>query len=318
MSDRKSKASLPLDQPLFHLEFTSFYHPTSEHMPLPPNITHLLLGPFCLLLDERTIRWVLYVYEDISYALRKSDVNLEMDNIPQTNVRIDLIMPKVVVPLCDEWLDDRRLPRRLILSMSTVQASNCVALCNLDSSNSFHSLSSNMIDFIDGTRLPFDILSFRNFVIQLNQSAVLDLEQDCRRFWVNTSPIWVDTDSGEGTRALPVLGDVAFHIAIEITASQVNAAVQPLSTIRLAVDHFQFLQLSRFLTTISDFINQIDADRNFFSQQHSNGIIIPVVIMCLIDQVEVNFILARGSLISPYALHRGMTRSPSPVNQGWP
>lgn len=33
MSDRKSKASLPSDQPLVHLEFASFYHPATETMP---------------------------------------------------------------------------------------------------------------------------------------------------------------------------------------------------------------------------------------------------------------------------------------------
>ena len=33
MSDRKSKASLPSDQPLVHLEFATFYHPATESMP---------------------------------------------------------------------------------------------------------------------------------------------------------------------------------------------------------------------------------------------------------------------------------------------
>uniref|UniRef100_A0A0M3JZ66 Chorein_N domain-containing protein n=1 Tax=Anisakis simplex TaxID=6269 RepID=A0A0M3JZ66_ANISI len=310
-SDRKSKASLPSDQPLIHLEFASFYHPATETMPMPPNATHLLVGPFSFLFDQRTIRWVLYVYEDINNALQSLDAPIEMDYMPKTDVRIDLLMPKIIIPLGDgrgAVRMDSRTPKRVVISMSTVLVTNCESAHSYDSCSFFKSLSSNLIDFIDDTTQlnNLNIDSFRQFIILLNQSqSVVDpsttREKGEDRFWISTSPIWVDTDRGESSRPTPLLGDVALHALCDISSKQVNIAVQPQCRIRAVLNHFQYIQLTRLLTTISLFIDQLDADQKFFTADRSNGnLSIPIAVLCLIDQIELNIMLARGAIMSPY------------------
>lgn len=309
MSDRKSKASLPSDQPLVHLEFASFYHPATETMPMPPNATHLLLGPFSFLLDQRTIRWVLYAYEDINNALQCLDASLGTDYIPKTDIRIDLLMPKVIIPLDGYGTRDARMPRRLVVSMSTVLATNCESAHSQDACSFFSSLSANIVDFVDATQLPLNASSFRNFIIQLNQSEIIDSVDGVERFWISTSPIWIDTDRGESSRSTPLLGDVALHAICDVSTKQVNIAVQPQCRVRAVIDHFQYVQLTRLLSTMSLFVDQLDADQKFFSSGRSNGGSVPFAILCLIEQVELNVVLARGAIISPYATHVGRDQS---------
>ncbi|KHN82696.1 UHRF1-binding protein 1-like [Toxocara canis] len=304
MSDRKSKASLPSDQPLVHLEFAAFYHPATETMPMPPNATHLLLGPFSFLLDQRTIRWVLYVYEDINNALQSLDASLEMDYIPRTDVRVDLLMPKIIIPLGECGTRDSRMPRRVLVSMSTVLATNCESVHSQDACSFFSSLSANVVDFIDSSQLPLNTASFRNFIIQLNQSEMLNNADGEERFWISTSPIWIDTDRGESSRSTPLVGDVALHAICDVSPKQVNVAVQPQCRVRAVVDHFQYVQLIRLLSTISLFVDQLEADQKFFAGERSNGSSsIPIAVLCLIEQFELNVILARGAIASPYAAH---------------
>ncbi|VDM24779.1 unnamed protein product [Toxocara canis] len=286
MSDRKSKASLPSDQPLVHLEFAAFYHPATETMPMPPNATHLLLGPFSFLLDQRTIRWVLYVYEDINNALQSLDASLEMDYIPRTDVRVDLLMPKIIIPLGECGTRDSRMPRRVLVSMSTVLATNCESVHSQDACSFFSSLSANVVDFIDSSQLPLNTASFRNFIIQLNQSEMLNNADGEERFWISTSPIWIDTDRGESSRSTPLVGDVALHAICDVSPKQVNVAVQPQCRVRAVVDHFQYVQLIRLLSTISLFVDQLEADQKFFAGERSNGSSsIPIAVLCLIEQV---------------------------------
>uniref|UniRef100_A0A0N5ABT9 Chorein_N domain-containing protein n=1 Tax=Syphacia muris TaxID=451379 RepID=A0A0N5ABT9_9BILA len=219
MSDRKSKASLPSDQPLIHLELASFYHRATENMPTMPNTVHLLVAPFILLWDQRTIRWVAFVIQDISSAVQNAGAAFDVDDIPNSNVRIDFLMPKVVIPLCSSLINDHRYPQRLLISMSTVLITNCGSLHSEDSSSFFKSLSSNLLDLVNKMEVNVNRVSFRNFIIHLNDT-IADSEDD-ERFWISTSPVWVDTDNGEGTQFTPFFGDVAFHAVVQLSPNQV-------------------------------------------------------------------------------------------------
>ncbi|VDN57863.1 unnamed protein product [Dracunculus medinensis] len=293
MSDRNSKASVPPTEPLVHLEFTSFYHPAIE---MPSNVTHLLLGPFSFVFDQRTIRWILYVCNDIDKTLRiryplipygffevkilqSSEVLLDIQNMPKTNFRIDALMPKVIVPLSSSSKADNRLPRRVVVSMSAVTAVNNE---NFQDSSFFKSLSSSTIDFIDSLKVPCDKSSFRNFVVHLNQNST-DGSENEERLWIKTSPIWVDTDHGEFTLSTPLLSDVAFHAVINKSATQIRIALQPQHFLRVTLDHFQYLQISHFFASFSVFIDQLEADINFFS---SNSMAyIPISVICLVGNI---------------------------------
>lgn len=67
-------------------------------------------------------------------------------------------------------------------------------------------------------------------------------------------------------------------------------ALQPMSMVRIAVDHFQFLQITRLASCISTFVDQLVSDQKFFSANRSSRNDIAVEIVCFLDEVYI-FIL---------------------------
>lgn len=74
-------------------------------IPVPPS-AQMSLGPFTVLLDCRSVRWMIYVIENIVNAIVSSengasmlwniqDVDASSIDVPYTATRFDLVMPKV-------------------------------------------------------------------------------------------------------------------------------------------------------------------------------------------------------------------------------
>ncbi|CAG9533480.1 unnamed protein product [Cercopithifilaria johnstoni] len=301
MSDRKSNTAIGGDSPLFHLEFTSFCHPTSEKFPVPSNITHLLLGPFFFVIDQRTIRWLLFVFDDIKYALQISNAMPEITKIPKTYLRVNLLMPKIIIPLREPFVPDKRFARRIVISMNTLLATNCKAVSSDESDSFFKSISSNIIDFIDYIDLLVGKEQLKEFIFQLNQNSFEDDDQ-AERIWINTSPVQINTDFGEGKWSTPLLADVTFHALFDVRPMKVSVALQPMWKVRIAVDHFQFLQIMHLISRISNFMDQLVSDRKFFSTHRNNGHSTTIEMVCFLEEIELNIILPNQPIPTPYDL----------------
>uniref|UniRef100_A0A915PR88 Chorein N-terminal domain-containing protein n=1 Tax=Setaria digitata TaxID=48799 RepID=A0A915PR88_9BILA len=310
MSDRKSNPTVRSDSPLFHLEFASFYHPG-----LPSNITHLLLGPFFFLFDQRTIRWLLFVISDIKHALQISNAMPEVVKLPKTYFWINLLMPKIIVPLRKPVVPDMRFARRIVLSMSNLLATNCEAFSGDESDSFFKSISPSIIDFIDSVNLLVSKDNLKEFIFQLNQNSFDGIDQG-ERIWLNTSPLWIGTDFGEETLCTPLLADVAFHALFSIKPMKLSVAVQPICRIRIAVDHFQFLQIMRLTSSISAFVDQLIRDQNCFSTNLSNGNNVAIEMVCFLEESEINIILPNHPIPTPYDYQETMVQSPTTSSDG--
>ena len=82
-----------------------------------------------------------------------------------------------MIPLSASGNKDVRFPQRLTISMSTILVTNCGSLHSQDSDSFFKSLSTSLLDFVDGVKLSFDAACFRKFLLQLNQSSFMESEQ---------------------------------------------------------------------------------------------------------------------------------------------
>uniref|UniRef100_A0A183CWG1 Chorein_N domain-containing protein n=1 Tax=Gongylonema pulchrum TaxID=637853 RepID=A0A183CWG1_9BILA len=250
------------------------------------------------------------------YHPKISDASFEIEKIPRTFLRVELLMPKIILPFKESDSLDARLPQRLVLSMSTVLLTNCETFCSDESNSFFKSLSPNIIDFIDRTNLLTGKEKFKEFIFQLNQNSYFDVDEG-ERFWIKTSPVWIDTDFGSGTPSTVLLADVAFHALVSAKTDKVNIALQPLWRIRAAVNHYQFVAIVRLISRISMFVDQLVADGKFFSVNRSNGCGVAIAFICFVDEVELNFILPADPLPTPYDLPQAASlRSATPSSIG--
>ncbi|KAL3981942.1 N-terminal region of Chorein a TM vesicle-mediated sorter family protein [Acanthocheilonema viteae] len=313
MSDRKSNTATESNSPLFHLEFTAFYHPIFENFPVPPNITHLLLGPFFFVFDQRTIRWILFVINDIKNALQISNAMLEVTKITKTYLRLDLLMPKIIIPFGEPFISDKRFARRIVITINTLLATNCEAFSGNESYSFFKSVPWNMVDFIDCANLLVGKEQLKEFILQLTQNMFGEIDQ-AERIWINTSSVQINTDFGEGRWSRLLLADVALRALFDVKPRKVSVALQTLERIRVAVDHFQFVQIMRLVSRISDFVNQLVSDQKFFSANRNNGNGATVEIFCFFEEGEINIILPNEPVPTPYDLQEKVLRSPISSN----
>ncbi|VDO32762.1 unnamed protein product [Brugia timori] len=281
---------------------------------LPSNITHLLLGPFFFVVDQRTIRWLLFIIDDIKYALQISSIMPDGSKIPKTYLRINLFMPKIIIPLKDSFVSDTRFARRIVISMSTLLATNYETVSGDESNSFFKSISSNVIDFIDHVGLLVSNEKLKEFILQLNQNSCENVDE-AERIWINTSPVRISTDFAE-VSSTPLLGDVAFHALLSVKPLKVSMALQPMSKIRIAVDHFQFLQIMRLISYISTFVDQLIDDQKFFSANRSNGNGPAIEMICFLNEAELNIILPNQPIPTPYDLKETVFQSSATSSDG--
>ncbi|ETN69556.1 hypothetical protein NECAME_15230 [Necator americanus] len=237
-SDRHSR-SLPNDQYIVHFEFANFVHPMSNSLPVPSPASFLQLGPFSILFDKRTLRWCLYIVHNLATAFEQS-LGVNMEPIPHSDIRIDLLMPKVIIHFPSPSSNDRRFPLRLLISFSALSLSNTTF--DSDIFKPFEMLSKATISYVANSELLGGRSTLIGDLMQLvgaeNPTGMSEL------LWLRTSPAWVDTDHGPNTKSLPVISDVCFSGAILNSAEQVNIYVEPTTQISAVVDHFQFIQVS--------------------------------------------------------------------------
>ncbi|CAJ0609562.1 unnamed protein product [Cylicocyclus nassatus] len=286
--------SLPNDQYIFHLEFSLFTHPMSNTLSVPAPASFLQLGPFSMLLDKRTLRWCLYVVHNLSTAFEQS-LGFDMEPSPHSDLRVDLLMPKIIIPFPSPSSDDRRFPLRLLISFSTLSVSN--TQFDSDIFKPFEMLNKATISFVTKTELLGGRSTLVDDMTQLTGSSHPKGVKDL--FWLRTSPAWIDTDHGANTKSLPVISDVCFSGVILARTDQLNVYVEPTTQISAVVDHFQFLQLTRLSTSLSDFLDILTADQKHFdSERSSTSPTVSVVVA--VKQARANILLTMGPMPSPY------------------
>lgn len=131
---------------------------------------------------------------------------------------------------------------------------------------------------------------------------------------IQTSPVWIDMIGDTSThyaRPMPLMSDVAWKVwALPgmqhgvARAPELHLIAEPQSSIRIAIDHYQYIQLMRVVDTISKWLDTIDADRQFFAQTTRSAASLSTVsmaIVCIADRIQLNLLLPVDAPPSPYA-----------------
>ncbi|CAD6187479.1 unnamed protein product [Caenorhabditis auriculariae] len=289
VSERHARA-LPTDQYVVHFELASYFHPMTDTLPVPKLAMYLQMGPFSLTFDERTLRWCLYVAHNLGEAIEDGNLTPKIDTTaPKPDIRIDLLMPKLVFPLPTPT-NDARLPLRLLISMSTLSISSC----DFEASQRFHvqpfAGAVEALDFLHGKKEFMEHVAH----IQLGSTPI-----ESEKFFLRTSPVWIDTDHGNFTKGLPLINDVSFCGVMIADLKNLSVYVEATDEITLIIDHFQFLQVTRFASKIGEFFEILSADQKHFTgEKPSSG---PCVFfLANIEKIRAHVFLTMGSMASPY------------------
>lgn len=283
---------LPSDQHIIHFELANYFHPMTDTLPVPKAATYLQLGPFSLSHDERTIRWCLYVAHSLSVVIEDNNLVAGIESDVETpDIRIELIMPKLIIPL-PSTDSDSRLPHRLVLSMSTLSISSCqfegyqaVRFVNMSEASVVKAAELNKTDC--------------NLLKDIRAGTTPPKSE---LFYIRTSPVWIDTDHGINTKGLTLVYDIPFVGAIAINTEKIAAYIEPIEEVTLMIDHYQFLQLTRMLDTLSKFFETLTSDQKHFDESKNGKTSTTPLVEFLvnIEKIRAHICLTMGPLPSPY------------------
>uniref|UniRef100_A0A7E4VL87 Chorein N-terminal domain-containing protein n=1 Tax=Panagrellus redivivus TaxID=6233 RepID=A0A7E4VL87_PANRE len=308
-SKTSTRFSIPTHVPAIHFEFSNYFFPGSTQPEPPVGLAHGVIGPSVVLVDTRTIRWMLYVIDNITRSL---DIEENAGDPPVVCARIDLLMPRIVIP-CSTPPEDERYPQKFVVNVSTVTVSNrALDRETFSIENLFQSLTDDNLQFISSVENEGKH-DLRNHILQTKQLAAelattgASTDLLPTRWYVATSPLWVEAvppvpnTTAKVYSGVTVLSDVMLAGCIDIKLPNLYIALEPLNSLGVVIDHFQFIQLMRVQKSISDMVEQIEIDKKFFSS--ISGVPVsdsPLSLYCFCEEINVHLVLPVGLAPSPF------------------
>ncbi|XP_048728642.1 bridge-like lipid transfer protein family member 3B isoform X4 [Ostrea edulis] len=122
LSSDKKHLHLPPDMSVLHAEYTEYFFPEGSDFPVPHANLYVLLNPIHLSLDWLTLLWVNFFMLNLSNSIKT--IELEEGPIEHVDMKVEAIMPRIVVPVEDKKCELPDFPRSVQLQISRVCATN--------------------------------------------------------------------------------------------------------------------------------------------------------------------------------------------------
>ncbi|KRX59509.1 UHRF1-binding protein 1-like [Trichinella sp. T9] len=254
---------------------------------LPPSSSFLRLHPVRVFLDLRTIRWINYVFLKVNQSLSSdSYTNEAMKNALHKDIYMDVMMPRVIVPLMGapdvDWL--QKVPTSMVLYSSRICLTNCLP----DHSDTSHQLQQLVTEIEEqempihaddwDASLPSNSQAYSTHVRRLipklhNNRAGKDCKTDASTLvekatvdvWrIDCTPLWLEFQGKacQYPAARPLMFDCNFTVWLMMDKKGDNENIlyslaDTVDPVKICLDHYQYLfvtyamdEMSRFSQTL--------------------------------------------------------------------
>ncbi|XP_003381981.1 conserved hypothetical protein [Trichinella spiralis] len=254
---------------------------------IPPSSSFLRLHPVRVFLDLRTIRWINYVFLKVNQSLfSDSYTNEAMKNALHKDIYMDVMMPRVIVPLMGapdvDWL--QKVPTSMVLYSSRICLTNCLP----DHSDTSHQLQQLVTEIEEqempiqaddwDASLPSNSQAYSTHVRRLipklhNNRAGKDCKTDASTLvekatvdvWrIDCTPLWLEFQGKacQYPTARPLMFDCNFTVWLMMDKKGDNENIlyslaDTVDPVKICLDHYQYLfvtyamdEMSRFSQTL--------------------------------------------------------------------
>ncbi|KRY53165.1 UHRF1-binding protein 1-like [Trichinella britovi] len=238
---------------------------------LPPSSSFLRLHPVRVFLDLRTIRWINYVFLKVNQSLSSdSYTNEAMKNALHKDIYMDVMMPRVIVPLMGapdvDWL--QKVPTSMVLYSSRICLTNCLP----DHSDTSHQLQQLVTEIEEqempihaddwDASLPSNSQAYSTHVRRLipklhNNRAGKDCKTDASTLvekatvdvWrIDCTPLWLEFQGKacQYPAARPLMFDCNFTVWLMMDKKGDNENIlyslaDTVDPVKICLDHYQYL-----------------------------------------------------------------------------
>ncbi|KRY76215.1 UHRF1-binding protein 1-like [Trichinella pseudospiralis] len=276
---------------------------------LPPSSSFLRLHPVRVFLDLRTIRWINYVFLKVNQSLfSDSYTNEAMKNALHKDIYMDVMMPRVIVPLMGapdvDWL--QKVPTSMVLHSSRICLTNCLP----DHSDSSHQLQ-QLVTEIEEQEMPIQADDWdaslpsnsqaysahvRRLVPKLdtNQAGSDCTTDGCRLscssatlvekatvdVWrLDCTPLWLEFQGKacQYPEARPLMFDCNFTVWLMMDKKGDNENIlyslaDTVDPVKVCLDHYQYLFVTYAMNEMSRFSQMLYEDTLRFTVDYEPAV----------------------------------------------
>ncbi|KAI6201975.1 Chorein N-terminal domain-containing protein [Aphelenchoides besseyi] len=292
-ANKMARQTLPQHTPIFHMELASYYYLNPTSFPVPKNVMHTVIGPLNIIVDPRTIRWLVYVFENISNMVDLKNVTEESE---PSDLKIELILPKIILETeVPEY--DCRFPRQIVVNLCTLTAQNYFYEYNqLSETSTFPNFVGKSSEFVGNIseRLVEHVKNVQNLLLLKGTTDEKFLLIKCASLAIHSE---VDGNPYNFTMS----NDFSLNVYIVEDRPRVLICVDSCNPIQISVDHFQFAQFNQIQGIVDRLLTQIKKDRKFFEERYSqNSDQLDILLYGMFEKVVLNLVLPPNSVPSPY------------------
>uniref|UniRef100_A0AC35U4I7 Chorein_N domain-containing protein n=1 Tax=Rhabditophanes sp. KR3021 TaxID=114890 RepID=A0AC35U4I7_9BILA len=303
VSNVAARSTLPVNMGIIHFEFATYEYLSSSGLPKPPNTIYIALGPFEAKIDPRTIRWIAYVANQMKDIIPMETIN-EMSSSQsddhETIVRIEMTMPKVILNSWYPFDVDERYPSNFNINMSTVTITNCKSVMEPFLFSSFNSLDLKNIEKIDTAQAN----ELKQLLKSIKENKIESL-LSTKNWNFCLDPIWIDSDFGRNTPNLNILKDIPIMGMIIPSDKGISVLVEPQAVTQLTFNHYQFVFLTTLLAKITNLIDTLDEDEEFFCKVIKDTPAPSLFSLFInINETLLRLLLPSTPIINPYEIEK--------------
>ncbi|KAI6215608.1 hypothetical protein M3Y94_00405000 [Aphelenchoides besseyi] len=292
-ANKMARQTLPQHTPIFHMELASYYYLNPTSFPVPKNVMHTVIGPLNIIVDPRTIRWLVYVFENISNMVDLKNVTEESE---PSDLKIELILPKIILETeVPEY--DCRFPRQIVVNLCTLTAQNYFYEYNqISETSTFPNFVGKSSEFVGdiSERLVEHVKNVQNLLL-------LKGTTDEKFLLIKCASIAIHSEVDGSPYNFAMSNDFSLNVYIVEDRPRLLICVNSCNPIQISIDHFQFAQFNQIQGVVDRLLTQIKKDRKFFEERYSqNSDQLDVLLYGMFEKVILNLVLPPNSVPSPY------------------
>uniref|UniRef100_A0A0K0EX21 Chorein_N domain-containing protein n=1 Tax=Strongyloides venezuelensis TaxID=75913 RepID=A0A0K0EX21_STRVS len=299
ISNAEARNALSVDMGIVHFEYCIYEYEEDKSLTPPPPNAYLAVGPIEAKIDPRTIRWLVYVADQLKDVVPMDEFNtLSSDSSSNEEpiVRIEIISTKVILEENYPYSVDERYPKEFFINLEKINITNC--------KQEIESYIKNNFDDIDFKNMNNSKCEKTTRILQIIEfiklSNLFELYQ-FQNWYFSLNPLWIESSYGQNCPPTSIINPLPVGGLIVADDYVLSLIINPEEIPVVSLNHFQFVFFTTFITKITQLIDTIEEDQEFFFENgKSQSPPIPVSLFFNIKNALLRLILPNTPLPSPY------------------
>ncbi|CEF71088.1 Vacuolar protein sorting-associated protein 13A N-terminal domain-containing protein [Strongyloides ratti] len=316
VSNAAARNLLPVDMGIIHFEYCTYEYGEDKTLPPPSPSAYVAIGPIEAKIDPRTIRWLVYIGDQLKEVVPIDELNnLSSETSPgdEVVVRIEMISTKIILEQSCSHNMDERYPKEFFINIDKANITNCKLEIESFIEGNFNDIDYKNI-YNPNCEKTTKLIKLMELIKEFNTFELFQLQN----WYFSLNSMWIESSYGENCPPTNIINNLPVGGLIVTDDNILTLLINPVEIPVISLNHFQFVFFQLFITKITDLIDTIEEDQEFFFENGTSQV--PPISISLFFNIKnalLRLILPNTPIPTPYdyngKLSDDIDESPSSV-----